>query len=127
MTFKIHFGEPDIKSLWDDLCRKKASNQINAKENEFLEKWVKTTSHLSHNPRHPSLNTHEIEDLSKKFGMKVFEAYLENNTPAARRMFWAYGPDKGSITILAVEQHPNNDKKHAYKKVRLSSFPKNRN
>lgn len=30
--------------------------------------------------------------------MKIFQSYLENNTPAAGRLFWAYGPDSGDIT-----------------------------
>lgn len=124
MIFKIHMGEPEIKALWDDLIRRKKETLLNSDEDEFMGKWVKATHFLSHNPRHPSLNTHEIEDLSKKFGIKVFEAYLENNTSGARRMFWAYGPGKGDITILAVERHPNDDKKRAYKKIRLSQFPK---
>ncbi len=126
MIFKIRMGEPEIKNLWDDLIRRKKETHLNSDEDEFMGKWVKTIYFLSHNPRHPSLNTHEIEDLSKKFGVKVFEAYLENNTSGARRMFWAYGPDKGDITILAVERHPNDDKKHAYKKIRLSLFPEKR-
>ena len=118
-------GEPEMKRLWDDLFQRKTAKLLNANEDKFFEKWVKAVNFLSHNPRHPSLNTHEIEELSKKFGTKIFEAYLENNTPGARRMFWAYGPDRKDITILAVERHPNIDKKHAYKAVRLSSFPKN--
>ncbi len=124
MTFTIRMGEPEIKALWDDLFKRKASGELNADEDEFFGKWVKTTNFLSQNPRHPSLSTHEISDLSEKFGVKVFEAYLENRTPGARRMFWAYGPGKGDITILSVERHPNDDKKHAYKKIKLSSFPK---
>ena len=102
-----------MRLLWDDLFQKKVAGSLNGEEEEFFGKWVKATNFLSQDPRHPSLNTHEIEELSKKFGEKVFEAYLENNTPGARRMFWAYGPGRGKITILAVERHPDT-KKHAY-------------
>jgi hypothetical protein len=52
----------------------------------------------------------------------VFEAYLENNTPAAGRVFWAYGPDKGDITNLGVEPHPD-DKRGSYSRIRLSGLP----
>jgi hypothetical protein len=65
MIFKIHMGEPEIKALWDDLIRRKKETLLNLDEDEFMGKWVKATHFLSHNPRHPSLNTHEIEDLSK--------------------------------------------------------------
>jgi hypothetical protein len=68
------------------------------------------------------LQTHEIDTLTAKYGFKVFEAYLENRTPAAGRVFWAYGPDRGEITILGVEPHPD-DKHASYSRIRLSSFP----
>ena len=110
-----------MRLLWDDLHRRKAAESLNEDEDEFFRKWVKAMNFLAQNPRHPSLNTHEIEELSKKFGEKVFEAYLETNTPGARRMFWAYGPGRGKITILAVERHPD-AKKHAYQRITLSHF-----
>jgi hypothetical protein len=39
-------------------------------------------------------------------------------------MFWAYGPDKGVITILGIEKHPNTSQKKAYKRVSLDRIPK---
>ncbi|MGB0059930.1 hypothetical protein [Candidatus Binatus sp.] len=39
-------------------------------------------------------------------GEKVFEAYAENNTPAAFRVFWHYGPGTGQMTIVAITAHP---------------------
>ena len=61
---------------------------------------------LESNPRSNSLATHEIDALSIKYGFKVFQSYLENKVPSAGRIFWAYGPDKRQITILAIEPHP---------------------
>lgn len=55
--------------------------------------------------------------------MKVWESYLENNTPAAGRIFWAYGPEQGDITVIGPESHPN-DKANAYKKITLSQMGK---
>ncbi len=37
-------------------------------------------------------------------------------------MFWAYGPDKGDITILAIEPHPEDEKRGAYERVKLASL-----
>jgi hypothetical protein len=68
------------------------------------------------------LRSHEIDDLSRKHGFKVLQSDLENNTPAAGRMFWAYGPEKGDITILGVEPHPEDQKKGAYQRIKLSSM-----
>jgi len=61
---------------------------------------------LEINPRHPSLNTHKYSSLRGPAGEEVFEAYAESGTPAAYRIFWIYGPDKGAITIVAITSHP---------------------
>ena len=76
---------------------------------------------MSENPRYPGLQTHEIDSLSKRYGLKVWESYLGNNTPRAGRIFWVYGPEKNDITVIGLEPHPN-DKSNAYKKITLSKF-----
>ena len=52
--------------------------------------------------------------------MKVWESYLENNKPAAGRVFWVYAPNQNDITIIGLEPHPNT-KKDSYKKITLSA------
>ena len=66
----------------------------------------KTLGLLESNPRHPSLQAHEYSKLSGPRGEKVFEAYAENKTPAAFRVFWFYGPGAGQMTIVAITPHP---------------------
>lgn len=66
----------------------------------------KALGYLESNPRHPGLNTHKFSSLQGPFGEEIFEAYAENNTPAAYRIFWYYGPDKKQITIIAITPHP---------------------
>jgi hypothetical protein len=66
----------------------------------------KTLALLETNPRHPGLHTHEYSRLFGPHHEKVFEAYAENKTPAAFRVFWHYGPGKGQMTIVAITQHP---------------------
>ncbi len=66
----------------------------------------KTLQFLSQNPRHPSLQTHEFTSLKGPKGEKVFEAYAEQYTPAAYRIFWCYGPSANQITIIAITPHP---------------------
>ncbi len=61
---------------------------------------------LETNPRHPGLNTHKFSALQSPGGDEVFEAYAENKTPAAWRIFWHDGPDKRQITILTITPHP---------------------
>lgn len=66
----------------------------------------KTLGLMETNLRHPSLNTHEFFGLQGTNGEKVFEAYAQNQTPGAYRVFWHYGPGKRIITIVAVTPHP---------------------
>jgi len=86
------------------------SDLLKLEEDNGLAKRLKAVNkalgYLETNPKHPSLNTHEFTSLSNQYGIKVYEAYAENNTPAAYRIFWHYGPDKKVITILAITTHP---------------------
>ncbi len=66
----------------------------------------KTLGFMETNLKHPGLNTHKYDSLIGACGEDVFEAYAENNTPAAYRIFWHYGPKKGQITIVAITDHP---------------------
>jgi len=66
----------------------------------------KTIKFLAIGPHHNSLQTHEYTSLKGPNGEKVFEAYAEQNTPAAYRIFWYYGPSKGIITVFAITPHP---------------------
>jgi len=126
MAFRIRMGVPEMEALWNDLSTRKQMGDLDKDEEKFFKKWVKALGYLSVDPRHNSLASHEIEDLSRKHGFKIFQSYLENKTPSAGRMFWAYGPDKGDITILAVEPHPEDDKRGAYERVKLAAVPPTR-
>ena len=79
---------------------------------------------LANNPRHPGLTGHEIDSLSRRYGMKVWESYLENKTSRAGRIFWIYGPGKQEITILGLEPHPEDKKNSGYDRVTLSATGK---
>jgi len=67
---------------------------------------IKSLKYLKENPRHQSLQTHKYETLEGPKGEPIFEAYAEQNTPAAYRIFFYYGPEKNRITILAITPHP---------------------
>ncbi len=54
----------------------------------------KTLQFLKHNPRYPSLQTHKFTSMIGPLGEPIFESYVEQNTPAAYRIFWYYGPQK---------------------------------
>jgi hypothetical protein len=74
-----------------------------------LKQVRKTLGLLETNLRHPSLNTHAYESLSGANGEDVFEAYAQNDTPGAYRVFFFYGPDRiekkkrvAVLTIVAI-------------------------
>jgi hypothetical protein len=74
---------------------------------------LKTLGLLELNTRHPGLNTHEYQSLEGVKGERVWEAYAQNQTPGAYRVFFHYGPDEGSgkkrvpvVTIVAITPHP---------------------
>ena len=66
----------------------------------------KTLKLLAENPRYPGLQTHQYHSISGPHGEKIFEAYAEQKTPAAYRVFFYYGSRKGEITIFAITPHP---------------------
>ncbi|NCD43303.1 MAG: hypothetical protein EOL88_14620 [Bacteroidia bacterium] len=121
--FKIRMGVPEMETLWKDLSSRKDQGKLSKDEEEFFIKWVKTMGCLRDNPRHPSLNTHDIDPLTKRYGVKVWQSYLENKTSGARRTFWVYGPGRKEITILGIEPHPEDKKRGSYDRINLSDLP----
>ena len=123
MAFNIRMGVPEMVALWDDLSSRAKQGILAKEELKFFKKLLKVLGYLRENPRHNSLASHEIDDLTRKYGMKIFQSYLENNTPSAGRLFWAYGPESGDITVLAIEPHPEDQKRGAYQRIKLSARP----
>ena len=119
--YSIVMGIPEMQEFWSDLCYKVKSGFATKDEIKLHKKMGKTLFHLQQNPRHPGLETHEIASLSKRYGAKVWQSYIENQTPTAGRIYGCYGPNRGEITIIGLEPHPN-DKANAYDKITLSSM-----
>jgi len=88
-------AEKSYKLLKNDASQKKHYNSVK-----------KAIKFLAIDPRHNSLQTHEYISLKGPNGEKVFEAYAEQKTPAAYRVFFYYGPSSGIITIVAITSHP---------------------
>lgn len=98
MDFKLIFTDQASDDL--DLLEQ------NAHLKKRLKAVRKSLGYLQTNPKHPCLNTHKYYSTRGENGEEIFEAYAENNTPAAYRIFWHYGPGKLVITIVAIIQHP---------------------
>lgn len=116
-------GIPEVLALWMDLSLKNAAGTISKNELVLYNKWGKAMRFLSQDPFYPGLHTHEITLLTKRYGMKVWQSYLENNTSGAMRMYWVYGPDRQDITIIGLEPHPEDKKNRVYDKINLSDMP----
>lgn len=122
MTYTIRMGIPEMAELWNKLQTSYRDGTINKKDAELYKKWGFALKKLAMDPFYPSLKSHEIEPLSKRYGMKVWQSYLENKKSGARRMFWVYGPDKNDITIIGLEPHPEDAKNGAYDRITLSDL-----
>lgn len=78
-----------------------------------LKQVRKTLKFLEQDTRHPGLHTHEFDSLAGFQGERVWEAYAQNKTPGAYRVFFHYGPDEAVgkkrvpvLTIIAITPHP---------------------
>ena len=90
------------------LNRKKNDQTKSSKIEGLFKQVFKAMSLLQANPRHPGLHTHEYDSIENPFDpkQKIFEAYAQNNTAAAYRIFWCYGPAQKQITIIGITAHP---------------------
>lgn len=98
MKFELKFSEKadeQLEELENNPSKKAACKAVN-----------KILGYMETNLRHPSLKTHEFTSLKGTKGEKVFEAYAQNDTPGAYRVFWHYGPGKNEIFILLITPHP---------------------
>lgn len=123
MSFIIRMGVPEMDYYWTDMTTRIDENNLSKNEVKTFKKLLKCFNYLKNDPKHPGLRTHEIDALSDKAGFKIWQSYIENNTPAAGRVFWAYGPGKNEISILGFEPHPEDKKKSGYTKIKLSELP----
>jgi hypothetical protein len=105
MNRELHFtpeARRNLTALEKDMSKRGTLKQVR-----------KTLGLLETNLRHPSLNTHSFQSLHGPAGEEVFEAYAQNDTPGAFRVFFMYGPDRVEgkkrvpvLTILAITPHP---------------------
>lgn len=92
---------PESERVLHELAR---SPQHKAK----LKKVRKALGHLEADPRHPGLKSHKMHSVKGSDPSKpVWDSYVENNTPAAWRIYWQYGPDDHEITVLTIGPHPD--------------------
>ena len=98
--------ESDAREAFES--RQRTQKKKASKQEGLFKQVSKAIELLLENPRHPGLHTHEYDSIAHPFVQegKVFEAYAQNRTPGAYRIFWCYGPAKEQITIIAITPHP---------------------
>ncbi len=126
--FEIVVGLPEMDAEITRLRQGFTAGTLGKEEQRLARKLFKAIANLSRNPFHPGLQSHEIASLTARYNKpggknKVFASYLENNTPAAGRLFWVYGPARGRITLVGLEPHPEDRKNAGYARVQLSRMP----
>ena len=100
--------------IFTETANQQYENLLNNPSKKGVLKQVqKTLALLETNVRHPSLETHEYNSIKGVNGERVWEAYAQQKTPSAYRVFFHYGPDKkvkgrrlSVITIIAITPHP---------------------
>ncbi len=104
----VTYRELKIKAEVSAKNRKAKGKKKTGKDEGLFKQINKTIEHLRANPKHPGLQTHEYHSLENphKKGEKVFEAYVQDKTPAAFRVFWCYGPKKDELTLIGITAHP---------------------
>ena len=103
---------PEAADAYNAL-REKASRSVKARKKRARQKSSTAEGlfkqvHKTIDLLHAGLKTHEYDSIANPFDdkKKVFEAYAQNKTPGAYRVFWCYGPGAKEITILAITAHP---------------------
>jgi len=97
----------------DEAAGQLSSLESNPAKQGLYKQVAKTLGLLEINTSHPGLKTHEYSSLRGVHDERVWEAYAQNRTPGAYRLFFHYGPDekKGAkrvpvLTIVAITPHP---------------------
>ena len=62
-------GVPGMAALWEDLTARADQGKLSRSDKALFKKLVKVLAYLRDNPRHPSLCSHDIEALSKRYGI----------------------------------------------------------
>lgn len=67
----------------------------------------KALARLEVEPNYPALNVHPWQGKMCPHNKTLFEAYAQNKTPGAYRIFFCYVPEeRGTIMVVSITAHP---------------------
>lgn len=104
--FDLQFTDDALRDF--EKLKQNAGSKKSSRQAGLFKQVGKTLRFLAADPKHPGLHTHVYTTAAHPWDKngKVFEAYVQNRTPGAYRLFWCYGPKKNQITIIAITPHP---------------------
>ena len=97
MTYNIRMGIPEMAELWNRLQTSYRDGTINKKDAELYKKWGSAIKKLAMNPQYPSLKSHEIEPLSKRYG---------NDNPGAKSQGMKQLMAGGGVALIGTTLVP---------------------
>lgn len=71
VKFEIRVGIPRMASFWNGLQTRNRNGTATMDDIRLYKKLGKALKLLADDPRHPSLHTHDIDSLTKRYGTKV--------------------------------------------------------
>jgi hypothetical protein len=107
--YVLRLGVPEIAVLFNTWAKGRKAGTLEQSDSDLADRVGKALELLLDNPKHPGLNSHDIDVLTKRYGRKVFQSYVDNNSEHAWRLFWVYGPAKGEITWIGLAPHPEDE------------------
>ena len=87
MPFKLNFST----KADEQLSALEAGGSATASK---LKKVRRALAHIEANPKYPGLHSHLYENFPGLEKEKIWDSYIENQTPSAWRIFWMYGPNE---------------------------------
>jgi len=76
------------------------------RDKALAKKVVKCLILLGQDHRHTGLGSHRFESFDSLYAERIWESYVENRTPSAWRIWWFFGPEDGTITVVDIGPHP---------------------
>jgi hypothetical protein len=81
--------------------------RANPDQAKRLKAVLATLGKMETNLRHPGLKTHKYTEKKCPHGKDLFEAYAQNRTPGAYRIFFCYPPGQSdTLFIVDITDHP---------------------
>ncbi len=98
---------PPFRLLYTDEAQNILDDLTMPRHAVKYKKVIKALRPLRDNgPAQPGLESHRYHSIKSPGGEDVWESYVENRTPTAWRMWWIYGPEPDTITIVTIGPHP---------------------